>query len=76
MIQKIATSVAEALIGIDMVVALGPDDPDAQDAAAESRRILEGLGAGPYLARLDGLLAATPPRATRPVRDDAVTQEA
>jgi len=47
----------EALIGIDMVVALGPNDPDAQDAAAESRRILDGLGAVPYLARLDALLA-------------------
>ena len=47
----------EALIGIDMVVALGPDDPDAQEAAAESRRILEGLGAVPYLARLDALVA-------------------
>ena len=49
-----------ALVGIDMVAVLGPDDPDALRAAAEARPILEGLGARPFLARLESLLASSP----------------
>jgi hypothetical protein len=50
-----------ALAGIDMIVALGPDDPDAREAAVESRRILEGLDAQPYLRRIDSLMDAPAP---------------
>ena len=59
-IRDLGLAFDEALIGIDMVVALGPSDPDAREAAAESRRILDGLGAVAYLARLDALLTAVP----------------
>jgi len=57
-IHDLGIAFDEALIGIDMVVALGADDPDAREAAAESRRILQGLDAAPYLRRLDALLGA------------------
>ncbi|MFN8623050.1 MAG: hypothetical protein U0869_20120 [Chloroflexota bacterium] len=45
------------LAGIDVLAALGPDDPDAQEMAAESRRILVDLGALPFIAELDRRLA-------------------
>ena len=49
-----------ALVGIDMVAVLGPHDPDARHAATEARPILERLGAKPFLARLESLLASSP----------------
>jgi predicted ATPase len=48
---------------LDLVVAFGPDDPAAREAAAEARAIFERVAAVPYLAKLDGMLrpsAGTP----------------
>ena len=47
-----------AFLAIDMATTLGPDVPEVLEAAEESRGILEGLGARPFLARLDVLLGA------------------
>jgi class 3 adenylate cyclase/tetratricopeptide (TPR) repeat protein len=62
-----------ARIALDMVILLGPAEPDAQAAAEEARPIFERLRARPYLAKLDqalsaGLSAARPRRpAARPI---------
>ncbi len=50
----------EALAGIDMATLLDPADPDVRAAADRSREILVGLGATPFIARLDAALAAGP----------------
>ncbi len=50
-----------ALTGVDMAELLGPDHPDVQATAPETRSILEGLGACPTLARLEAALAAREP---------------
>jgi class 3 adenylate cyclase/tetratricopeptide (TPR) repeat protein len=50
--------VDEALTAIDMVELLPPGTPEVDAAAAAAREILAGLGAGPYLARLDAAMAA------------------
>ena len=60
----------QAVIGVVMATVLGGDDPHVRAAIDESRRLLEGMGAGLWLARLDAAMAArsgTPPgRATVP----------
>ena len=48
-----------ALVGIDMATLLGPDDPDARAAAIRAREILVGLGARPFIERLDAAMGAT-----------------
>jgi hypothetical protein len=48
----------EALACLDLVLLLGPDDPDAPAAADRAREILERLRAVPFLERLDAALAA------------------
>jgi tetratricopeptide (TPR) repeat protein len=47
-----------SLVGIDMVLTLGPNDPAAQAAAAETRATLARLGAKPFLALIDRLMAS------------------
>jgi tetratricopeptide (TPR) repeat protein len=56
----------EALCGLDMVVLLGPADPEVRSIAESTREILVQLGAAPFIARLDVAVAATagPPRRT------------
>ncbi len=49
-----------ALTGLDMAVLLGVDEPAVAAAAAEARVILQGLGAAPLVARLDGLVGGAP----------------
>ena len=46
----------EALFGLDMVLLVGPGQPDVDAAAARSREILTGLRAKPYLKILDDAL--------------------
>ncbi|MEO5704498.1 MAG: hypothetical protein ABIZ52_07245, partial [Candidatus Limnocylindrales bacterium] len=59
--RELGVPVHEALAGLDMAILLDPDIPEVQAAAAESRKILQGLGAGPFLDRLDRALARTIP---------------
>jgi hypothetical protein len=49
-----------ARMGIDMLIALGPDDREARAAADEARPILERLGARPYLDRLEAAVSSGP----------------
>jgi len=46
-----------ARVLVDMVVALGPDVPEAEAAGREARELLARLGARLYLTRLDAVLA-------------------
>ena len=46
-----------ALTIIDMAELLGPEHPDVRAVAPEAQAILEGLGARPFLARLEAALA-------------------
>jgi class 3 adenylate cyclase/tetratricopeptide (TPR) repeat protein len=46
----------EALIGIEMLIVLGPADPAARAAADRAREVLEGLRARPLLERLNSLV--------------------
>ena len=46
-----------AMCELDLVLLLGPDDPDAS-AAKEARDIFTQLGARPFLARLDRAASA------------------
>ncbi|MFN8622985.1 MAG: AAA family ATPase [Chloroflexota bacterium] len=48
----------EALACLDLVLLLGPDDPDAPAAAERAREVFTELGAKPFLAKLDEALAA------------------
>ncbi|MFN8622986.1 MAG: adenylate/guanylate cyclase domain-containing protein [Chloroflexota bacterium] len=50
----------EALTCLDQVLLLGPDDPDAEDAADRARDVFTRLGARPFLAKLDEALAGSP----------------
>ena len=56
----------EALLGIDMATLLDAREPEVVAAAARSREILTGLGARPFLDRLEAALGreavATPAR--------------
>ena len=59
----------EALTVIEMAQLLGPALPEVQAAAAVAREILLRLGARPFLAQLDAILAADPGEADgRPER--------
>jgi tetratricopeptide (TPR) repeat protein len=58
-----------SLVGIDMLLTLGPNDPAAQAAAAETRATLARLGAKPFVALIDRLTADAP--ATEPPRSEA-----
>jgi len=49
----------EVLTGLDMAELLDPADPEVAGVLASTRQILEGLGAKPYLARLDAAMART-----------------
>ncbi|MFN8619932.1 MAG: hypothetical protein U0869_04165 [Chloroflexota bacterium] len=44
-----------ALTGVDMIATLGPDVPEAVEAAGQAREILEALGARALLDQLDAL---------------------
>jgi len=63
-----------ALTSIDMLFTLGPDEPAARVAAAESRTTLDALGARPFVDLIDQLTAAQPatvsprPATTAPAR--------
>ena len=48
-----------ALAVIDMVSVLGPGEPEVAAVAAQARQVLEGLGARPFIERLDAGLAAS-----------------
>jgi class 3 adenylate cyclase/tetratricopeptide (TPR) repeat protein len=48
----------EALTGLDLVATLGPSDPEAGPAAERTRQVFAEVGARPFLARLEALLAA------------------
>ncbi len=48
----------EALAGIDMAMLLEPELPEVHAAVVRSREILDGLGARPFVRRLDDVLAA------------------
>jgi class 3 adenylate cyclase/tetratricopeptide (TPR) repeat protein len=47
----------EALTCLDLVLLLGPDDPESAAAAERAREVFERLGAWPFLAKLDAALA-------------------
>ena len=57
--RELGVPVHEAMTGLDMAILLGPEIPDVQAAAAESRRIFLDLGARPFVERLDQALADT-----------------
>lgn len=56
-VRDLRLPIDEALLGIDMIHTLGPDDPQAIEAARVSRATFEGLGSGPMLALLDAAIA-------------------
>ncbi|MBA2719675.1 MAG: AAA family ATPase [Chloroflexi bacterium] len=58
--QDLGLPVDQALTGIDIATLLGPGDPEVEAAAATTRSILEGLGAGRWLARLDAAMRVRP----------------
>ena len=62
-----------ALTVIDMAALLGPGHPDVRSVAPEARTILEGLGAVPYLARLESALVRTPGMTPRELASDAAS---
>jgi hypothetical protein len=47
----------EALTAIDMATVLDPGDPEVRAAADTARQILVGLGARPFVERLEAALA-------------------
>jgi tetratricopeptide (TPR) repeat protein len=47
----------EALTGLDMAILLDPAEPEVAAAIANSRSIMERLGAKPYLEKLDAAVA-------------------
>jgi class 3 adenylate cyclase/tetratricopeptide (TPR) repeat protein len=53
--REMGVAFEEALTGVDMVTALGPDDSDPA-IVSSTRQILERLGARPYLERLERAL--------------------
>ncbi len=59
--EQIGVRVDRALNAIDMAATLGADEPDVQAEVDIARTVLEGLGARPYLARLDEALAVGAP---------------
>ncbi len=59
-LEELGVVLDQALVAIDMGAVLGPDDPAARAQADRARSILEGLGARPYLARLDSVMGGAP----------------
>jgi class 3 adenylate cyclase/tetratricopeptide (TPR) repeat protein len=57
---------------VDAATLLGAAHPDVARALPEARSILEGLGARPYLERLDRLVAQASPAAVRPAEQEIV----
>ena len=49
-----------AMCGIDMATVLDPSIPDVRAASDKARMIFTRVGAKPYLAKLDALLARRP----------------
>ena len=47
-----------ALSELDFIILVGVDNPEARKAADEAREILDGLGAKPFVARLDAAMAS------------------
>ena len=45
-----------ARVGLDFVLLLGPDVPEARSAGEQARAIFERVGAKPYLERLDAAM--------------------
>jgi class 3 adenylate cyclase/tetratricopeptide (TPR) repeat protein len=61
-----------ALCAIDMAAVLGPGTAEVEAAADAARRILEGLGARPFLERLETALRGTASRsAQQPTAEEA-----
>jgi len=56
----------EAVLGLDFLIAVGPDEPEARRTAEESRPTFERQRARPYLEKLDEALAAAPDAPTSP----------
>jgi hypothetical protein len=52
--------VGEALTAIDMATLLDPGEPEVRAAANRAREILAGLGARPFLNRLEAAMARSP----------------
>jgi len=64
----------EALCAIDMAMLIGPSEPDVEAAAGSARETLRRLGAQPFLARLEGAMAAAPARPATPAPPAAERQ--
>ncbi|MBI3745314.1 MAG: hypothetical protein HY264_02080, partial [Chloroflexi bacterium] len=56
-IREFRLPIDEAMLAIDMVHVLGPDDPGTSDVVATARPTLVALGATPLLALLDAAVA-------------------
>ena len=65
----------EALAVIDMAKFLGVSDPEMEPAVDWARETLTRLGAKPYLARLDEVIAAAPAADAGPKVAPAPTRE-
>ena len=63
----------QAMVVLDMAQVLGPDAPVVQANVDDARAILERLGARPFLARLDMLMAHATTEAPSRVPDGAAT---
>jgi hypothetical protein len=57
---ELGTVVDRSLTAIDMAAVLGGDDPEVRTEIAFARETFARLGAGPYLERLEAVLAAPP----------------
>ena len=60
--REAATDFEYALMVIDALIALGPDEPEIARAADEAREILERVGARPHLEKLEAVLTGEPRR--------------
>jgi AAA ATPase-like protein len=76
MVRELRLDFELARMAIDMLIALGPEDPEARSVADEARPILERLGARPYLDLLATALSGEPgSRAGRLATETASTSE-
>jgi hypothetical protein len=68
--ETIEWRLMRALVAIDAIALLGPDEPAARDMAADAREVLVGLRVAPFVARidaiLDGSIGPLAPRAASP----------
>jgi tetratricopeptide (TPR) repeat protein len=57
--RRLSAPLYLALTGLDFVIVMGPDEPEARAAAEEAREIFKRLEAKPFVERLEGTLAPT-----------------